>query len=240
MKILLSRQRKYLIKDLNKDMHIKEGNIKSKDLKKKRGKIITNKGEEFYLLEPTFLDRYEKIKRRAQIITKKDIGIILTETGINHKSRVLDAGTGTGTLAGYLGHIAKEVISYEIREDFTEFAKKNIMLMGLKNVKIRNKDITKGITEKNLDLIVLDIREPWEAIKNVEKAIKIGGYLVVYTPQITQALQTVNEIQEQKIRFIKIKTLEAGTREWELEGKISKPIKPMISHTAFITIYRRI
>ena len=49
MKLLLSNTKRFLIKEPNKDFHCKQGLIKSKELKKTKGKITTNKGEEFFI-----------------------------------------------------------------------------------------------------------------------------------------------------------------------------------------------
>ena len=112
-----------------------------------------------------------------------------------------------------------------------------IVLFYKKNIKIRKKDIYKGISEKNLDLITLDLKEPWNALSPAHKALKKGAFLVIYTPQITQALSCINKI---KNKFIHIKTKETAEREWRLEGKIAKPITPLISHTGFLTFLRKI
>ncbi|MBC8444379.1 methyltransferase domain-containing protein [Candidatus Woesearchaeota archaeon] len=239
MKIIISNTKKFLIKDTLKDFHCKQGLIKAKDLKKTKGKIKTNKGEEFFILKPEFIDLYQKIKRNAQIITLKDIGAIITETGINQNSKILDAGAGSGALSCYLAHIVKSVIAYEIREDFAKTVKTNIQFLDLKNIKLKIKDIYTGIDEKNLNLITLDLPEPWKAIKHAIKALKQGGFLVAYTPQITQALEFTNKAVKTE-KFVHIKTKETSEREWALKGKIAKPITPLISHTGFLTFLRRI
>jgi tRNA (adenine57-N1/adenine58-N1)-methyltransferase len=235
MKVLISNKKKFLVKE-DSDFHSKYGMINKKDLKKK--KATTNKGDDFFVLEPEFIDYYERIKRGAQIISLKDIGAIITETGINKESRVLDAGIGSGALTIYLGHICKEVIAYEIREDFAKIAKKNIEKVDLKNIKVEVRDIYEGIDEKNLDLITLDLREPWKAVKHCYKALKRGGFLVAYSPQITQALDFVNEAIEEGFVLVKVK--ETAEREWRLKGKVAKPITPLISHTGFLTFLRKV
>jgi tRNA (adenine57-N1/adenine58-N1)-methyltransferase len=235
MKLLLSKQKKFLVKDTSKDFHTKEGTIKSKNFNK--SKVKTNKKVEFSVLDPQFIDIYEKIKRGAQIILLKDIGSIISETGINKNSKILDVGAGSGALSCYLAHITKEVVTYEIEENAIKITKKNIKLLNLKNIKIRKKDVYKGISEKNLDLITLDLKEPWKALSSAHKALKRGAFLVIYTPQITQALTCINKI---KNKFIHIKTKESAEREWRLEGKIAKPITPLISHTGFLTFLRKV
>jgi len=66
-----------------------------------------------FILEPDFTDKFKKIKRGPQIITPKDIGTIITETGINKNSIVLDAGGGSGSLSCFLANITKKVYCYE-------------------------------------------------------------------------------------------------------------------------------
>ena len=133
MKIVISKEKKFLVKDTSKDFHTKDGMIKSKDFKKSKAK--TNKGVEFSIIDPQFIDIYEKMKRGAQIISLKDIGAIITETGINNNSKVLDAGSGSGALSCYLAHITKEVITYDIEENAINTTKENIKSLNLKNIK---------------------------------------------------------------------------------------------------------
>src|SRR3989338_6524561 len=147
-KILITRQgKKFFAKDMEQDLHTQYGFVKKEDLKKgKEGDVVkSNTEKEFFIFEPSFIDLYRKIKRDAQIIPLKDIGVIVAETGINRESRVLDAGSGSGALACFLAAIAKEVVTYEIREDFIGIVKANIEFLGLKNVKIKHKDVYKEV-----------------------------------------------------------------------------------------------
>ena len=100
------------------DIQTDLGVIKSLDIKKSKSSVKSHLGNEFKVLEPNFLDLISRIKRGPQIITKKDIGFILTDMGITKKSIVLDAGTGSGYLAFFLSQHSKKAISYEKREDF--------------------------------------------------------------------------------------------------------------------------
>lgn len=245
--ITLSKQRFYYVNkdDLNKDFITESGKISKKDLKKKDGSTIkTNKGKEFVIFSSDFIDDFRKIKRKAQIITPKDIGTIIAETGINDQSKVVDAGTGSGALACYLAHICKEVTSYDIRDDAIEVAKLNRKFLKIKNqnLKIKKKDISKGIDEKNLNLIVLDMPEPWHTIKSCEKSLKVGGYLITYLPNVSQVSTFSNEIKKSKNSnsFLHLKTIELIERKWKIDGKIARPNSKAIGHTAFLSFYRKI
>jgi tRNA (adenine57-N1/adenine58-N1)-methyltransferase catalytic subunit len=238
--ITISKQRFYYVLDTDKDFITNEGKIDKKDLKKKDGSIIkTNQNKEFTIFSADFIDNYRKIGRRAQIITPKDIGIILTETGVNKTSKVVDAGTGSGALACYLARICKEVTSYDIRDDSITIAKKNKDFLGLNNLKIKKKDIFKGIDEKELDLIVLDVPNPWNAIRTCEKSLKIGGYFVIYVPTIPQISDFSSEIRKYD-KFVYLKTVELIERKWKIDGRIARPESDGIGHTGFICFCRKI
>ncbi len=200
--------------------------------------------ETFFVLPTTFLDEYKSIERGVQIITLKDIGAIITSAGINKDSRVLDAGTGSGALACYLAKICKEVVSIDIKKQNTELGISNAKKLGIKNITFLTEDITKDITKdiakhegKGFDAFCLDIPEPWKAFKTAHKTIKKGGFFIVYTPQIEQAIKTVREAPEGLIlREVK----EVDERHWTIDDKRSKPLKNELGHTAFLTVFRKI
>jgi tRNA (adenine57-N1/adenine58-N1)-methyltransferase len=238
--VTISKERSYFIEDENRDFHCTEGVILKKDLKKKPGtRLKTSKNKEFILLEPDFIDYYSRIKRLPQIIPRKDIGMIIAGTGINKQSRVVDAGSGSGGLCLFLASLVKESITYEISEENIKIVEDNIKYLRLKNVKIKNKDIYKGIDEKDVDLIVLDVPEPWNAIKSAEKALKIGGFLVSYSPSIPQVMDFVNTISKSN-NFLILKTVEAIERKWEVDERKVRPVSQSIGHSGFLTFVRRI
>ena len=241
-KVLITRQgKKYYAKDLEQDLHTQYGFVGKKDLKNaKDGSLLkSNTGKEFFIFNPSFIDLYRKIKRDAQIIPLKDIGFIITETGISKESKVLDAGSGSGALACFLAAIAKEVVTYEIREDFIEIVKSNIEFLGLKNIKIKNKNIYEGIDDKNIDAIILDVPEPWIAIKNCAKSLKPGGFLVSYSPSVPQVADFANAIRKNE-NFVYIKTVEITEREWEVEERKVRPKSSGIGHSGFLSFARKV
>jgi tRNA (adenine57-N1/adenine58-N1)-methyltransferase len=238
-KVLMNKNDKFLVKDTSKDYHTKYGFFKKEDLKKNNSTINTNTNKKFSIFNPYFIDFYRKIKRNAQIIPLKDVGLIVAETGIDNKSKVVDAGSGSGALCCFLANIVKEVTTYEIREDFIEIVKKNIDYLGLKNVKIKNKDIYEGVDEKNVDLIVLDLPEPWKAIDSAKKALKFGGFLVSYSPCIPQTADFVNKINNDK-DFVHVKTSEIIERGWEIDDRKVRPRSQQIGHSGFVSFVRRI
>jgi len=233
--ILLSKFEKHLVDD-SKDFSTQFGVIKKEDFKK--DSVIVGK-EEFLILNPDFIDNYKNIKRLAQIITLKDIGAIITSTGINRDSFVIDSGTGSGGLACYLAKIAKKVVSYDIKDEHIAVAKENADNLKLKNLTIKKGDIYdfKSIKEKNVDVLILDVPEPWRAIKTADKILKVGGFVVIYNPSISQNGQFVKALSKS---FILEKNVEIMEREWTIKDKILRPRMKDIGHTAFLTFARKV
>lgn len=212
------------------------GVLKENEIKDSKGLLKSHTNKNFILFEPNFVDKLEKLKRGPAIITKKDIGYIITSTGIHRNSKVLDAGTGSGFLTAYLARITPNVITYEKNLEFLNIAKKNFNDLGL-DIKIKEKDIYEGIDEKNLDLIILDLPEPWKVLDHAKKSLRNGQFLVCYLPTISQVIRLV---EESKDKFILEKVVELMEREWHIEGLKVRPKSQMIAHTAFLVFLRNI
>jgi tRNA (adenine57-N1/adenine58-N1)-methyltransferase len=254
-KLLIKKEKKAFVEDLNREVTIsdfekhyindnqdfsnKYGTIKKKELAKKSGSKVKMGNHEFIILDPVFLDHYKQIKRGAQIITLKDIGAIIARTGINKTSVVLDAGSGSGALACFMGMIAKQVISYDLDKRSLEIARGNVELLGAKNIAVKEGDIYdyKKITEKDIDVFVLDVPEPWKAMKTAQKVLRIGGFLAVYLPNINQVQDLVKALPEE---FLLEKTIEVIEREWAIDDKRTRPITKDFGHTGFLTFARKL
>ncbi len=216
------------------DFHSQFGILKEKDIK--LGKVKTNLGKELIILEADFIDNIHKIKRGPAITHPKDIGTIITTTGIGTGSKVVDAGSGCGNLASYLARIGCIVTSYESKKEFYNVTKENITNLNLE-IKIKNKDIYEGIEENDSDLITLDLLEPWKALKHAENSLKSGGFLVCYLPTITQVIELVKELKKYNLYLWKVsETLE---REWHAENLRVRPKNQMLGHTAFLVFARK-
>lgn len=219
--------------DEKQNFNCKFGGVSKEELKKEKFKIGK---ETFYVLPAQFIDEYKSMERNAQIITLKDVGAIISSTGINKNSRVLDAGTGSGALACYLAMICKEVVSVDIEKENTETGKRNAKKLSIKNIKFFTEDITK-FNGKGFDVFCLDIPEPWTAFKTASKAISRGGFLITYTPQIEQARKTVRQAPKD---FILREVKEIDEQQWVIDDKRSKPLKNELGHTAFLSVFRKL
>lgn len=241
--LLLSKDSSYLIE-------VKEGKFQTKDgvfdlneiLKKKFGDTVkTHLKKEFKIVKPNLTDIFEKkAERGPQIVMPKDASLILAYTGIPQGSFVVDIGTGSGFLAIFLANYIKpgKIVSYEKDKKMVKLAEKNVRFCNLSDfIKIKNKDATKGISEKNVDLITVDIQNPEKVVKHAYKSLKEGGWLVVYSPTIEEVIRVTKEIR--KFRFSYIKTVENIVREWQTE-RTTRPKTLGIMHTGFITFARKV
>lgn len=220
------------------DFHSLFGVIKENDLQNAlSGSIVkSNIDKEFLVLDASFIDLIENIKRGPAIILPKDIGYILSFTGIDKNSICLDAGTGSGVLASFLARFTKKVYSYENNLDFFNLAKKNFEFLNINNIELKNKDVYQEIDETNLDLVVLDLLEPWKALDNVHKSLKSGSFLVCYLPTTNQVYELIKSLNN---NFLHEKTIELIEREWSIYPS-TRPKSQMIAHTAFLTFLRKI
>jgi tRNA (adenine57-N1/adenine58-N1)-methyltransferase catalytic subunit len=237
--VLVSESGKHLyVRNIKQDYHCQYGMVKKTDLKIKSGSVKTNKGIELQVFTPQFTDLYRRIRRAPQIIPLKDLGVIVAETGIGKTSIVVDSGTGSGALALFLANIAKKVVSYELRKDFATIAEENIKFLKLKNLIVKNKDVYKGIDEKEVDVVTLDLPEPWKALAAANKALKTAGFVVSYSPTTPQVSDFVKAAL--KLGFLHVKTSETIQREWEFNERVVRPKSQPIGHSGFITVMRKI
>mgnify|MGYP001770644610 CR=1 FL=1 len=242
MKILIHRKtgKKFLVKE-NKDLNTHLGIIKWEDVKNaKNGDVIkSHLNEEFIILENSFIDEIKFIERKTQTVHEKDFGLLVSLTGISSGWRVVEGGTGSGFLTILLANIVKpngKVYSYEIREDFYKISKKNIEKLGLNEyVELKLKNINNGIDEKDVDLIVLDIPDPWNTLEHAYNSLKPGGFLVIFLPNITSVLKLL----EKNNSFKLIGIYESIVRKWKYDKDVLRPINKQLVHTEFLILMRK-
>lgn len=206
------------------------------------GSRIQIESRTHWILPPSIVDEIETIRRRTQIILPKDAALICIYCGIRSGYSVLEAGIGSGALTIALANqVAPNgtVISYEKRGDILESAKSNLERVGLeKRVSMNLKDVTEGISERDLDAVILDIPNPCDAVKNAWESLKIGGYLCAYTPLVSQLEDVVKKMR--KYPFIEIRSLENLQREMVVGERGTRPNFHMLGHTGYLTFGRKV
>jgi len=236
--LLLHKKQKFLVKK-GSIAHTHVGNIDTKDVT--IGKKLKVGGEEFTVVKPTIIDLLGKCKRTAQIVMPKDASQIIAITGIGKGWKCIDAGSGSGFLAIFLAHIVGKkgkVYTYEKRKDFYERVKKNVEICNVAEiVEVKNDDV-RNCKEYGIDLITLDMKGAEEIIGTLKEHIKLGGWLIVYSPHIEQ--QIIVRQKMEKEGFGWIRTIETIQREWKSVGGYTHPMPKGIMHTGFMTFGRRI
>jgi len=233
----LNSNKKYFIKDLDDNFHTSNGVISKEQMNGSETLVKSDKGRKFVVLEPSFVDLWENLKRGPQIMQQKDVGIVLAKTGVNRNSRVVDAGGGSGSMCLSFANICKDVYVYEINPEHYDVIQKNVQAFGIDNLHLKQENVYNGIVEKNIDVINLDLPEPWQAVNTAEKALKDGGFLVVYLPNLGQVKQFIDACKGTRFRVLE--TLELLERKWKIQDRIMRPEFEMLGHTGFLTFCRK-
>ena len=242
--LYLDRRRTYLVKvEKGKNFHTHKGFVQLDMLigKNYGTRIKSNLNVEFVALKPILRDYIIKSFRKTQIMYPKDIALTVMFSGIGPGSRVVEAGTGTGALTTALAHFVRPngcVYSYEIREEFLKIAEKNLKRSGLTAfVKLKKKDVTVGIEEKNVDAVILDLATPWLVVPHAYNTLKPSGTIVSFSPTIDQTVKTTEALKENG--FVNIETVECLMRGMRVERGKTRPQTLMTGHTGYITHARK-
>src|SRR5512137_1690202 len=96
--------------------------------------VFSHQDSPFFMLQPSLADILTDLPRNTQIMYPKDIGYILTMMTVGPGQRVMEAGTGSGSMTVALAYAVGpqgRVITYERREEFQTLARKNLERLGL-------------------------------------------------------------------------------------------------------------
>jgi tRNA (adenine57-N1/adenine58-N1)-methyltransferase len=251
-KVLLidAKQRRYLITlATGRQWHYHQGTVEHDELigSSEGSYVRSSSGAALLAFRPTLSDFVLKMRRGAQVVYPKDMGLILVYADIFPGATVVEAGTGSGALTlalvravGESGH----VLSYEVRSDHHEQAVENVTAWfeGLaqkpENLELRVGDIFADIPERDVDRMVLDLPEPWRAVGTATQSLVAGGILCCYLPTVPQVSATVDAMRAGG--FARIDTFEAFLRTWNVDGPSVRPDHRMVAHTGFIVVGRKL
>lgn len=233
---VISKHKQWYVSDTEKDFHTQHGMIPKGSL---HPGVVEAGNERFYVVPAQFIDEYKRIRRKAQIITLKDLGFISAHCGVTPDDVIVESGAGSGGATAYFARLCNHVFSYERDDENIRIVTDNLRVLDLSNVTIANADFYEpgNVGEHDASLVLLDLPEPWRAWESIRKATRLGGHIVAYTPTIVQAQLFVNEMPEWLMHD---KTLEVIQRDWKIVGRAVRPSSTSIGHTAFLTFARRI
>jgi len=207
--------------------------------------VTTQMGARLLAVRPTFAEQVTGRVRQAQPIYPKDLGAILVGADIHPGARVLEAGTGTGALTlALLRAVGPDgvVVSYEQREDFLESAKLAIAetLGGLPpNLELKLGDVYAGVDEREMDRVMLDLPEPWQAVPAARVALRPGGIVFAHCPNVSQVQRFFDCLREVR-GFGMLEVFEVLQRGWTVRGRSMRPSHRMVAHTGFLCFARRL
>ena len=199
----------------------------------------TDKGHTVLAVRPTLGDFVREMPRGPQIIYPKDLGNIVNFADIFPGATVVEGGLGSGSLtSALLRAVGRQgrVITYELDESLLPRALGNIekFLPDRSNHEVTIADIYHGIAERDVDRVVLDVPEPWQAVATVGDALVMGGLMLSFLPTILQVHRLVLAL-EQDGRFQLVETMETLLRTWHVTEKSVRPDHRMIAHSGFLT-----
>ncbi len=204
--------------------------------------VFSHLGAAFYLLQPSLADILIDLPRSTQILYPKDIGFILVTMGIGPGQKVMEAGTGSGSMAIALAHAVGadgRVVSYEVRPDMQNLARKNLERLGLEaRVELKLRDIRDGFDEVGADAFFLDVPNPWDYIVQVRAALKSGAFLCCLVPTFNQVADLLLALRREHFAFVEV--CEILLRYYKPEPSRLRPTDRMVAHTGFLIFGRRI
>ncbi len=160
-------------------------------------------------------------------------------------ARVLEAGTGTGALTIALVRAvgpSGEVVSYELREEFLELARRAVVdTLGAvpPNLALKQGDVYAGVEERDMDRVLLDLSEPWQAVGAVRAALRAGGIVFAHCPNVSQVQRFFDCLREVR-GFGLLEAYEVLQRGWTVRGRSMRPSHRMVAHTGFLCFARRL
>jgi tRNA (adenine57-N1/adenine58-N1)-methyltransferase len=226
------------------DFQSHRGVLKHDDLigKPYGSQVFSHTGAPFFLLQPSIADILNDLPRATQILYPKDLGYILVMMGVTPGKRVMEAGTGSGSVTIALATAVGaegQVISYEQKLDTQSLARKNVERVGLTSrVEFKQRDIREGFDETDMDAFFLDVQYPYEYIAQVRAALKPGGFFGTIIPTFNQVEKTLTALKKHKFAFVEV--CEVMLRHYKADPARIRPVDRMVAHTGYLIFARRI
>ncbi|UPR02200.1 catalytic subunit of tRNA (adenine(58)-N(1))-methyltransferase [Chloropicon primus] len=190
-----------------------------------------------YVLRPTSELWSLVLPHRTQILYVADISTVVMHLRLRPGMRVVESGTGSGSLTHALYRAVApsgSVFTFEYhgvradkaREEFVDHGidlKSAAADSGKGGVWVEQRDIeqlgfpTDGelYPEGSVDAVFLDLPGPWKAIPSATKCLKVGGTLCSFSPCIEQVQKTLEAMNEENV-FYRMRTMEILLRPYEL------------------------
>jgi len=205
--------------------------------------LTSSSGVVFHVLRPTTAERTMKVRRTTTITYPKDAGWMILHSNVVSGCRVLECGSGSGsmtiTLATLVGEEGK-VYSIERRDDHLERARENVERAGLSSrVEFHLLDAAiHGFPVEGMTTCFIDVPEPWTLVRAAWQVLEGGASWLSLSPSYNQTERLVSVLQGEG--FVDIETVEILERKILVRPGKTRPSERNITHTAFLTRARKI
>lgn len=226
------------------EFHTHRGVIKHDDLIGKPWgiQIFSHNGSPFFLLQPSLPDILKSTKRATQIMYPKEIGYILIQLGVKPGTRIIEAGTGSGSFTTALSYAIGDsgrIYSYEAKESNQKIAIRSLEKLGLTgNIEFKVRDIREGFDEIGVDAVFLDVANPYDYLKQVKMALKPGGFFASILPTMNQVTSLLTALRRNDFAFIDV--CDISQRYYKTEPSRFRPTDRMIAHTGYLIFGRSV
>ena len=218
------------------------GVVRADTLRELVGRRWTVGGRTFLVLTPSIRDHVELLRRQAQIIGPKDAPVLVWNCDLKPGDFVVEVGAGSGAMTLALAHAVGSkgrVVTYDVRADFLEQARRNVAAANLDGpVEFKVGDARAGIVERDVDAIILDIPDPWEAVGSASDALRPCGHFGSYSPNGEQVNRTVKALRAGT--FVEIRSVEIIEREIVAHEAGTHPSFAPLGHTGYLTFARKV
>jgi len=215
--------------------------------------VETHLGTAFRVRKLRGPDLFHHLERTGAPMMPRDVGLVVGHTGLGSDDRVLDAGTGTGVLAAYLGRLGADVLTYERDPDFAEIARENMQTAGVADrVEVRTGDVCEDLADltadipgekpeanggpRGFDVLTLDTEDAPTVVERAPDLLVPGGFVAVYSPFVEATREVVETAREAGLADVE--AIETIQRVLDIDERGSRPSTAGVGHTGYLTFAR--
>ncbi len=203
--------------------------------------VETHLGEAFRVERARGPALFRHLERTGAPMLPRDVGLVVGHLGLEAGDAVLDAGTGTGVLAVFLGRLGMSVTSYERDPEFAGTARENVRLAGVEDrVEVRAEDVLDALDDlaagEPFDALTLDTRDAPAVVEAAPTLLGPGGVVAVYAPFVEGARAAVEAARE--VDLASVETYETIQREMDFDERGSRPSTAGVGHSGYLTFAR--
>eukprot|EP00397_Hematodinium_sp_SG-2012_P041168 GEMP01045277.1.p1 GENE.GEMP01045277.1~~GEMP01045277.1.p1 ORF type:complete len:296 (+),score=36.02 GEMP01045277.1:125-889(+) len=187
------------------------------------------------------------LPHRTQIIYHADISLITALLDVHPGSRIVEAGTGSGSLSCSIAHCVRpsgRLFTFEFHEERHQQALTMFANNGYADVisSFHGNACEEGFVDKvpePVDGVFLDLPTPWAALKNARAVLKELGRVCTFSPCVEQVQKTVTMMRAEN--FTDVRTFECLSKPWHLQHGKKRNREGMMQmnmrgHTSYITV----